>query len=137
MTLRDELGTLYTDEEFADLFPMHGQPAACPWRLALICVLPFVEHLPDRQAAEAVRSRIDGKYVLGLERTDPGFDVSVLSEFRARLVAGTAAWRLLDTLLDRRRALGLLTPRGRQRTDSTHVLAAIRVLTYAEVPAWD
>jgi transposase len=132
MTLRDELGTLYTDEDFADLFPTHGQPAACPWRLALICVLQFVEHLSDRQAAEAVRSRIDWKYALGLELTDPGFDFSVLSEFRARLVAGNAAWRLLDTLLARLQVLGLLKQRGRQRTDSTHVLAAVRVLNRLE-----
>jgi transposase len=114
------------------LFPTHGQPAACPWRLALICVLQFVEHLSDRQAAEAVRSRIDWKYALGLELTDPGFDFSVLSEFRARLVAGNAAWRLLDTLLARLQVLGLLKQRGRQRTDSTHVLAAVRVLNRLE-----
>jgi transposase len=132
MILRDELGTLYMDEDFADLFPTHGQPAACPWRLALICVLQFVEHLSDRQAAEAVRSRIDWKYALGLELTDSGFDCSVLSEFRARLVTGHAALRLLDTLLERLRALGLLKRRGRQRTDSTHVLAAIRVLNRLE-----
>jgi transposase len=132
MTLRDKLGTLYTDEEFADLCPTHGQPAACPWRLALLCVLQFVEHLSDRQAAEAVRSRIDWKYALGLELTDPGFDFSVLSEFRARLVMGNAALRLLDTLLERLQALGLLKRRGRQRTDSTHVLAAIRVLNRLE-----
>jgi transposase len=128
MTLRDERGTLYTDEDFADVFPTHGQPAACPWRLALSGVLHFVEHLSDRQAAEAVRRRIDWKYALGLELTDPGFDVSVLSEFRSRLVAGNAALRLLDTLLEHLRTLGLLKQRGRQRTDSTHVLAAIRVL---------
>jgi transposase len=132
MTLQDKLGTLYMDDDFADLFPTHGQPAACPWRLALICILQFVEHLSDRQAAEAVRSRIDWKYALGLELTDPGFDFSVLSEFRARLVAGNAALRLLDTLLERLRALGLLKQRGRQRTDSTHVLAAIRVLNRLE-----
>ena len=132
MTLQDKLGTLYMDDDFADLFPTHGQPAACPWRLALICLLQCVEHLSDRQAAEAVRSRIDWKYALGLELTDPGFDFSVLSEFRARLVAGHAALRLLDTLLERLRALGLLKQRGRQRTDSTHVLAAIRVLNRLE-----
>jgi transposase len=132
MTLQDKLGTLYMDDDFSDLFPTHGQPAACPWRLALICILQFVEHLSDRQAAEAVRSRIDWKYALGLELTDPGFDFSVLSEFRARLVAGHAALRLLDTLLERLRALGLLKQRGRQRTDSTHVLAAIRVLNRLE-----
>jgi transposase len=71
MTLRDELGSLYTDEDCADLFPTHGQPAACPWRLALMCVLPFAEDLSDRQAAEAVRSRSDWQYALGLELTDP------------------------------------------------------------------
>jgi len=64
MTLRNQLGALYTDEDFADLFPTHGQPAASAWRLALICVLQFVENLSDRQAAEAVRSRIDWKYAL-------------------------------------------------------------------------
>jgi len=132
MTLRDELGTLYTDENFADLFPTHGQPATCPWRLALICVLQCAEHLSDRQAAETVRSRMDWKYALGLERTDPGFDFSVLREFRSRLVTGNAVLRLLDILLERLRALGLLKPRGRQRTDSTHVLAAIRVLNRLE-----
>ena len=105
---------------------------ACPWRLALICVLQFVEHLSDRRAAEAVRSRIDWKYALGLELTDSGFDFSVLSEFRSRLVAGHAGLRLLDTLLERLQALGLLKQRGRQRTDSTHVLAAIRVLNRLE-----
>jgi transposase len=132
MMLRDELGTLYTDEDFADWFPTHGQPAACPWRLALICVLPVVEHLSDRRAAEAVRSRIDWKDALGLALTDPGFDFSVLREFRSRLVAGHAALRLLDTLLERVRALGLRKQRGRQRTDSTHVLAAIRLLNRLE-----
>ena len=91
MTLRDKLGTRYTDEDFADLFPTHGQPAACLWRLALICVLPCVEHLSDRQAAEAVRSRMDWKDALGLELTDPGVDCSVLSEFCSRLVVGHAA----------------------------------------------
>jgi transposase len=99
MTLQDELATLSRDADFVDLFPTHGQPAACPWRLALVCILQFVDHLPDRQAAEAVRSRIDWKYALGLELTDSGFDVSVLSAFRARLVTGNAALRLLDTLL--------------------------------------
>ncbi len=79
------------------MYPTHGQPTVRPWRLALICVLQFIEDLPDRQAAEAVRSRIDWKYVLGLELTDSGFDFSVLCEFRARLMAGGAEQQLLDT----------------------------------------
>jgi transposase len=85
LTLRDELGTLYRDEDFAGLFSQRGQPALPPWRLALITILQFHENLSDRQAAQAVRARIDWKYLLGLELTDPGFHYSVLCEFRARL----------------------------------------------------
>ena len=82
LKLRDELGTLYEDKAFASLFPTRGQPAEAPWRLALVTVLQFAEGLSARQAAEAVRSRIDWKYFLGLEIEDPGFDYSILSEFR-------------------------------------------------------
>src|ERR687891_2654977 len=128
LTLRDKLGSIFQDEDFAGLFPPDGQPALPPWRMALVTVLQFAENLSDRRAAEAVRGRIDWKYLLGLELTDPGFDASVLSEFRARLVAGDVALSLLDTLLARCRTAGLLKARGRQRTDSTHVLAAIPVL---------
>lgn len=80
--MREELGTLYEDEDFAELFPQRGQPAEVPWRLALVTVMQFLENLTDRQAADAVRGRIDWKYALGLELTDVGFDFSVLSEFR-------------------------------------------------------
>ena len=90
LTLRDQLGTIYADEDFVDLFPELGQPALAPWRLALVTVVQFRENLTDRQAAEAVRSRIDVKYLLGLDLTDPGFDFSVLSEFRSRLLEGEA-----------------------------------------------
>jgi transposase len=86
LNLRDELGTIYCDEMFADLYPKRGQPAEAPWRLALVLVMQFADGLSDRQAAEAVRSRIDWKYALALELTDPGFDSTVLSEFRTRLV---------------------------------------------------
>jgi len=95
-------------------------------------VLQYVEGLSDRQAADAVRSRIDWKYALGLELTDPGFDHTVLSEFRARLVSKDVDRLLLDTLLDRLRKLGLIKPRGRQRTDSTYMLAAVRRLNRLE-----
>jgi transposase len=67
LRLRDELGTVYQDEAFAPLFPTHGRPAEAPWRLALVTVLQFAEGLSDRQAAEAVRARLDRKYLLGLE----------------------------------------------------------------------
>ena len=132
LQLRDALGSLYTDADFAHLFPTRGQPAAVPWRLALVTVLQFAEGLSDRQAADAVRSRLDWKYALSLELSDPGFDHTVLSEFRTRLVRGGAAQRLLDVLLEQCKARGWLKARGRQRTDSTHVLAAVRALNRLE-----
>ena len=133
LKLRDELGGIFRDEDFADLFPKLGQPGLPPWRLALVTVLQFRENLPDRQAAEAVRARIDWKYLSGLELDDPGFDHSVLCEFRARLLEGGAGEHLLHRLLEACQARGLLKARGRQRTDATHVLAAIRVLNRLEL----
>jgi transposase len=135
LELRDELGAVFADADFADLFPKRGQPGLPPWRLALITLLQFRENLPDRRAAEAVRARIDWKYLLGLELADPGFDHSVLCEFRARLLEGSAEERLLHKLLERCRERGLLKARGRQRTDATHVLASIRVLNRLELLA--
>jgi transposase len=88
-------------------------------------LLQFAENLSDRWAADAVRGRIDWKYLLGLELSDPGFDASVLSEFRGRLVAGGAEEHLLDTLLALCREQKLLSAQSRQRTDSTHVLGAV------------
>src|SRR5262252_8601004 len=135
LTLRDQLGTMFQDGDFATLFPAWGYPGLPPWRLALVTLMQFRENLADRQAAEAVRARIDWKYLLGLELSDPGFDFSVLSEFRDRLLAGGAEDLLLDKLLEQSRALGWLKPRAQQRTDSTHVLAAMRVLTRLELVA--
>ena len=135
MRMRDELGAIDEDAAFAHLFPPRGQPAEAPWRLALVTIFQFAEDLSDRQAADAVRGRIDWKYALSLELTDPGFDASVLCEFRARLLAGGAGELLLDTLLARFRDRGLLKARGRQRTDSTHVLGAVRALNRFELVA--
>src|SRR5215210_4716542 len=133
--LRDEFSALYQDEDFRSLYPARGQPGLTPWRLALVTVFQFLEHLSDRQAADAVRARIDWKYALGLELTDPGFHFSVLGEFRARLVSGGAEPLLLDTMLERFKARGLVKARGKQRTDSTHVLAAVRDLSFLELVA--
>ena len=130
--LRDNLGTIYQDELFADLYPDRGQPAYAPWRLALVTVFQFMENLTDRQAADAVRSRLDWKYCLSLELTDPGFDHTVLSEFRTRLVALTAEERFLEAVVDLYRERGWFKARGHQRTDSTHILAKVRALNRAE-----
>lgn len=132
MKMRDEFGSLFIDAQFATLFSHRGQPALAPWRLALVTLMQFVENLPDRQAAEMVRSRLDWKYALGLELDDPGFDASVLCEFRLRLVEGAAEAELFETLLGAFAERKMLKTRGTQRTDSTHVLLAVRALNRLE-----
>ncbi|MHB8753281.1 MAG: transposase, partial [Aggregatilineales bacterium] len=133
MQMRDLLGTFFTDDQFTDLYPADGQPGYAPWRLALVSVMQFAENLSDRQAADAVRARIDWKYALSLELTDEGFDFSVLSEFRDRLLEHEAGERLLDTMLSQFIQAGLLSEGGKQRTDSTHVLASVRALNRLEL----
>jgi transposase len=133
MRMREELGTIFEDEDFARLFPRRGQPAMAPWRLALVTVMQFAEGLSDRQAADAVRARIDWKYGLSLELSDPGLDASVLCEFRTRLLEGGAERLLFDHLLERFRGMGLVKERGKQRTDSTRILAAVRGLNRLEL----
>lgn len=132
MTLRDELGTFYNDSDFAELYSIEGQPALRPWHLALVCVMQYMANLSDRGAAEAVAARIDWKYALGLELNNPGFDFSVLSLFRSRLLNGGKEKLLLDKLLERCQQLELLKAKGKARTDSTHILAAIRNLNRLE-----
>ena len=127
MQMRDELGTIYSDDAFADLYPKDGQPAERPWRLALVTVMQFAEDLSDRQAADAVRDRIAWKYALSLELTDAGFDHSVLSEFRQRLLTHDAGTRLLDEMLQVFKTKGYVKAGGQQRTDSTHVGSSLKV----------
>ena len=119
MRIRDELGEVYADARFAAAFGVRGRPGISPGQLMMASVLQFSENLTDRQAAEAVRDRMTWKYALGLELEDPGFDASVLSEFRSRLVAGDLTCLALDALLERLAGLGLVKAGGRQRTDSS------------------
>jgi transposase len=129
VALRAEFGTLYDDQLFADLYPPAGRPVeVAPWRLALVMVMQYIEGLTDRQAADAVRRCMDWKYALSLELTDPGFDFTLLHDFRQRVLTHEAGQRFLDTLLAACKARGWIKARGTQRTDSTHVLAAIRTL---------
>lgn len=133
VTLRDELGPVYADADFAALFASGGRPAESPACLAVVTVLQILEGLSDRAAADAVRGRLDWKYLLGLELTDPGFHFSRLCEFRERLLTTDTVRLLLDRLLALASARGLVASGGTQRTDSTHVLAAIRVLNRPEL----
>ncbi|GKQ37116.1 IS1182 family transposase [Streptomyces sp. A012304] len=132
MRMRDVLGPVFADADFGELFPTRGRPAVSPARLALVSVLQFAEGLTDRQAAHAVRSRLDWKYALSLELTDTGFDFSVLSEFRARLVEADSGRAVFDAVLRAAGEAGLVKAGGRQRTDATHVLAATRDLNRLE-----
>ena len=133
ISIRNELGTLFEDADFSTVYPRRGQPAYAPWRLALITIMQFLENLSDRQTADAVRSRIDWKYALSLELTDSGFDYSVLSGFRERLTSNEKQTLLFDRMLELFREKKLLKAKGKQRTDSTHVLAAIRVMNRLEM----
>jgi transposase len=130
--IREALGPLFTDEDFAAAFPRQGRPAVSPWALALVSVLQYAEGLSDRQAADQVRARLDWKFLLGLELDDPGFDFTVLGDFRSRLIDHGLEERVLDAVLARLSGAGLLRAGGRQRTDSTHVLAAVRTLNRME-----
>lgn len=131
--IRDELGGWCDDAEFASAYGVRGKPGISPAQLAVVTVLAFTENLTDRQAADAVRARLDWKYCLGLALDDEGFDFSVLSEFRTRLLAGGLEARIFELLLTRLKEEGLVKAGGRQRTDSTHVLASIRSLNRLEL----
>ena len=132
MTMSKRLSEFIDDETFSHLFEAKGQPAESPWRLTLVTILQFLEGLSDRQTADAVRSRIDWKYLLCLELTDTGFNHTVLSEFRRRLVDANAERLIFERFLQFCQDKGWLKTRCRQRTDATHVLAAIRAVTRLE-----
>jgi transposase len=132
MQLYEHFATLNKDEDFVDLFSQTGQPAEAPWLLVLVLILQFIENLSDRQAVEAVRTRIDWKYLLRLDLEDRGFHHSVLSEFRSRLLQGQVEQRLLDHLLKFCQEHAWLKAGGKQRSDSTHVLGATRALNRLE-----
>lgn len=133
ITLRDEYGALFAEEDFKDLYSWKGGEAIAPEILATVTLLQFAEGLSDRAAAESVRSRIDWKYLLGVDITYAGFNFSALSRFRSRLLENEAGERLFDIPLQRMLELKLVKGRGSQRTDSTHILAQIRILNRLEL----
>lgn len=132
MRMYDHFGTLFDNQQFAALFSSEGQPSLSPARLTVVTIMQYMEGLSDEQVADHVRDRISWKYALGLSLEDTGFDSSVLGEFRQRLITGEAEASLFTAALDLFRDAGLLKARGKQRTDATHVLAAIRDLNRLE-----
>ena len=133
MEVRDRLGQWLEDEEFAAAFGVRGSPGWSPSRLALVTVLQRAEKLTDRLAAEAVRTRLDWQYLLGLGLADPGFDHTVLPEFRGKVADTGLEQVVLDALLGKLAASGLVKAGGKQRTDSTHVVAAVAALNRLEL----
>jgi len=131
--IRDRLGEWLGDAQFAAAFGVRGRPGWSPSRLALVTVLQRAENLTDRPAAEAVRTRLDWQYLLGLGLDDPGFDHTVLSEFREKTAGAGLERAALDALLERLAADGLIKAGGKQRTDSTHVVAAVAALNRLEL----
>lgn len=131
--IRDQLGEVFPDVEFEPAFGVRGRPGWSPGRLALVTVLQMADDLTDRQAAEAVRERLSWQYALGLGLDDPGFDHSVLSEFRTRVVEHGLEERVLDLLLGALKTQGLVGAGGKQRSDSTHVISAVRDLNRLEL----
>ena len=130
--IRDELGPIFTDEQFTSLYPNVGQSAFSPAKLGLITIFQFLEGMTDRQTAHAVRARIDWKYALGLELDFSGFDYSILSKYRKRLQEGGEESILFQELSNTLQEKGLLRRGGKQRTDSTHILASVRELNWLE-----
>lgn len=133
LAMRDEIGLLYPDSEFKELFSHAGRRAESPGNLALVLVMQYMEGLTDQQAATAVKARIDWKYALGLRLADRGFHHTVLSRFRSRLLAGGRETTLLESMLARFEEMGLMQSGGKQRTDSTHILGAIRTVNRLEL----
>ncbi|MGW3983900.1 transposase [Streptomyces mirabilis] len=133
MRVRDHLAEVFDDALFAGAFPGRGAPAQSPALLALVTVLQFTENLTDRQAAEAARDRLSWKYALGAELSDTGFGFCALSRFRARLAGDGMERVLFDRLLEHCREAGLVKAGGKQRTDSTHVISAVRDLNRTEL----
>ena len=131
--MRDRLGTCFNDEQFKGMYARVGQPGYSPWRLALVSIIQYMEDLSDRQVSEELPVRVDWKYLLGLEVEEPGFHYSILSEFRGRVIAGGSEAELLETLLKVFQEAKLLKKGGQQRSDSTHVVGAVRQLNRWEM----
>lgn len=129
----DQLFGQFSEQDYADLYSLEGKPGISPVILAFVTVFQFMEKLPDRQAAESLRMRIDWKYALHLPLTYEGFDFSVLSEFRDRLIEHEAEGRVFETLVQAFRAMGLIKARGKQRTDSIAMLTKVRRLSRLEL----
>ncbi|MBN1372405.1 MAG: IS1182 family transposase [Anaerolineaceae bacterium] len=129
----DKLFGQFSEDAYADLYSPEGKPGLSPVILAFVTVFQFMERLPDRQAAESLRMRMDWKYALHLPLTYEGFDFSVLSEFRDRLIEHDAEGRVFETLVAAFREVGLIKERGKQRTDSIAMLTKVRRLSRLEL----
>jgi len=129
----EKLFDKFHEQDFVDFYSVEGKPGISPVILAFVTVFQFMEKLPDRQAAESLRMRMDWKYALHLSLAYEGFDYSVLSEFRDRLLEHHAEGLVFEQLVEEFRSMGLIKQRGRQRSDSIAMLMHVRRLSRLEL----
>lgn len=129
----DHLPEIVCDEDFADIYAPTGRNAVSPALLSMVTIFQFLEDVPDREAAEMVVIRVDWKYALHLPLDYAGFHPTDLCNFRKRLVENEQEALVFDSMLKKVKALGFLKKKGKQRTDSTHVLAVVQKLSRLEL----
>ena len=111
----------------------NGRPAIEPVVVLGATALQFMEKLPDRLAAAAVRLNLGWKYAMDMEVDAKGFDASSLSTFRTRLAEHGEERLVFDAILDGLREAGLVRRKARQRLDSTHVLGLVCAMSRLDV----
>lgn len=132
MAVYRHLAPMMKDEDFAAMYKEGGRPPISPKCLALVCILQAIDRIPDREAAYDVLVRLDWQVILGVEPGWMGFDPSLLTVFRARMLAHPEVKDIFDRVLDRLVELGLVRPEKKQRLDSTWVFGLLRTLTRLE-----
>jgi transposase len=130
--IAEQAPDVITDDQLAQMYEPTGRIAITPSVLALVTVFQFMECIPDRDAADLVVARIDWKYALHLPLAYTGFDHSDLCNFRKRVLLERDKKLLFKAIVTKLKALGCVKKKGRQRTDSLAVLAAVREMSELE-----
>jgi Transposase domain (DUF772) len=132
VAIGDQLDSLCADLRWDDVNAFGDMPAQTSFILAMVTVFQFAENVPDSQAADAVRMRMDWKYALHLPMDYPGFPSSELGAFRQGLSGNKAGQRVFQQMLAHLAKLGLLRSRDKRQADVGHVLAAVETLSRVE-----
>jgi transposase len=128
----DQIEPLLAEADLTDLAAAMDKPTATLGMLALVTAFQSAENLPDRRAAEAVRTRTDWKYALHLPLEGPGFDPLMLCEFRQHALRDPAAQQAFGQVLDHLAEIGLLRRLGHPRAGAAEVLIAVCTMSRLE-----